>query len=249
MKSGSTDVAYEHIRRRILNGVYGAGQSLQTEVLAAAIGVSRTPVRDALRRLESDGVVVIRPRQGAHVKRMELPELRELCELRLALETQTAGLAAQRRTDVDLQEMAAALAMMSRLTPEANAGGAEGVGAALGREDVRFHLAIMNAAKNELIKKQIMRLQVINRVAWSPFGEEYQRQLSRAERARYRKETLRAHRLVYQAIARGDAVQAKRAMERHIQSLIDLVTRTLAGQVTAPALRALTAEELAYLPV
>ena len=77
MKSVNTDVAYEHIRKKILNGEYLPGQALMTEVLAEEIGVSRTPVRDALRKLETDGLVSIQPHLGASVKKIQLPEFRE----------------------------------------------------------------------------------------------------------------------------------------------------------------------------
>ena len=91
MKSVNTDVAYEYIRKRILSGEYAPGKSLMTEVLAKDIKVSRTPVRDALRKLETDGLVTIRAHVGASVKRMQLKEFREMCDLRLALEGHAAG--------------------------------------------------------------------------------------------------------------------------------------------------------------
>ncbi|MEO6005461.1 MAG: GntR family transcriptional regulator, partial [Opitutus sp.] len=59
MKSVNTDVAYNHIRKRILSGEYPPGHPLMTELLANEIKVSRTPVRDALRKLETDGLVTI----------------------------------------------------------------------------------------------------------------------------------------------------------------------------------------------
>ena len=116
MKSVNTDVAYEHIRKKILNGEYLPGRPLMTEVLAEEIGVSRTPVRDALRKLETDGLVSIQPHLGASVKKIQLKEFRELCDLRLALESHAAGLAARNRSDADLHEIRFALEAMRRLT-------------------------------------------------------------------------------------------------------------------------------------
>ena len=94
MKSVNTDVAYNHIRKRILSGEYPPGHPLMTELLANEIKVSRTPVRDALRKLETDGLVTIQAHLGASVKKMQLKEFREMCDLRLALESHAAGLAA-----------------------------------------------------------------------------------------------------------------------------------------------------------
>src|SRR5262245_3783503 len=105
MKSVNSDVAYDYLRKRILSGGYAPGQALMTKMLAAEIGVSRTPIRDALRQLEADGLVTIRPRLGASVKQMDLKVFQESCELRLALETHAAGLAARSRTELDLHEI------------------------------------------------------------------------------------------------------------------------------------------------
>src|SRR3954453_21922330 len=116
MKSVNTDVAYDYIRKRILSGDFPPGHALITELLANEIKLSRTPVRDALRKLETDGLVTIEPHLGASVKKMQLKEFRELCDLRLALECHAAGLAALNRTETDLREIGFALESMGRLT-------------------------------------------------------------------------------------------------------------------------------------
>lgn len=102
MKNVNSDIAYEFLKKRILSGEYLPGTALMTNALSPEIGVSRTPIRDALRQLEQDGLVTIQARAGARVKQMELREFREVCEMRLALESHAAGLAARRRTDTDL---------------------------------------------------------------------------------------------------------------------------------------------------
>src|ERR1043166_872550 len=124
MKSVNSDIAYEYLRKRILSGEYAPGQALMTNVLAPEIGVSRTPIRDALRQLEADGLVIIQPRLGASVKKMDVKGFRESCELRLALESHAAGLAARNRSDVDLHEISLALEEMRRITRELTEGGA-----------------------------------------------------------------------------------------------------------------------------
>ena len=116
MKSVNTDVAYDYIRKRILAGEFPPGHPLLTEMLAAEIKVSRTPIRDALRKLETDGLVTIRAHHGANVKQMNLKEYREMSDLRLALESHAAGLAAKNHTDDDIAEMQYALAAMRALT-------------------------------------------------------------------------------------------------------------------------------------
>ena len=79
MKNVNSDVAYDFLRKRILDGEYLPGQALMTNALASEIGVSRTPIRDALRQLEADGLVTIQPRLGASVKMMDLKNFRESC--------------------------------------------------------------------------------------------------------------------------------------------------------------------------
>src|SRR5439155_20048231 len=110
------------------------------------IGGSRTPVRDGLRQLEADGLVSIKARLGASVKMMDVKEFREMCGLRLALESHAAGLAAQLRSETDLQEIKFALDAMKKLTSKISAPKQdEPTLGELRREDVRFHIAIMSA--------------------------------------------------------------------------------------------------------
>lgn len=165
MKSVNTDVAYDYIRKRILSGEFSPGQALLTETLASEIKVSRTPVRDALRKLETDGLVTIRAHLGASVKKMNLKEFREMSDLRLALESHAAGLAAVNRTDADLSAIKFALDAMRFLTEKIVASDNEQpfLGA-LVRDDIRFHIAIMVASKNELMQREIMRLHLLHRV-------------------------------------------------------------------------------------
>lgn len=245
MKRVNSDVAYAHIRQKILEGEYPPGHALMTETLSAEIGVSRTPVRDALHKLETDGLVVIQPRLGASVKKLDLPEFRELCELRLALEVQTAGLAAQRRGEEDLREIERTMEDMRRLVPMVNAAKAEQPRMGeLAQADVRFHVAIMAAARNELLKREILRLHLIHGVALP--GRRDLGADSRAERDRNRTTTLAEHEKIFAAIARGDAPAAKQAMEEHLQILIDRVLRGMAQAAGAGAGGTLTEAELVY---
>jgi DNA-binding GntR family transcriptional regulator len=246
MKSVNTDVAYEYVRKRILSGEFPPGYPLLTEALATEIEISRTPVRDALRKLETDGLVTIRAHLGASVKKMELKEFREMCDLRLALESHAAGLAAANHTDADLSEIQYALDAMRRLTDQIIAADHEQpLLAELVREDVRFHIAIMTAANNELMKKEILRLHLLNRVVSGSIGGE-KVGVKKSESDARRRQVMAKHTDIFNAIAASDPAAAKREMEFHLQELIDhnllLMTRAESGAFA----RALTAEELAY---
>ena len=246
MRSVNTDIAYDFIRKKILGGEYPPGYALMTELLAQEIKVSRTPVRDALRKLETDGLVAIRPHVGASVKKMDLKEFRELCELRLALECHAAGLAAAGHSDGDLHEIEFALDAMRRLTKRIIAAAEERpLLAELVKEDVRFHVAIIKAAKNELIKKEILRLHLLNRVVSGPAKTE-QTVLKKSESDARRRAVLAMHENIYAAIAESDVAAAKRQMEFHLQELIDHNLRIMSRVEHGAAVRELTTEELAY---
>ncbi len=246
MRSVNSDVAYEFIRKRILNGEYPPGHALMTELLAKDIKVSRTPVRDALRKLETDGLVAIRAHVGASVKKMELKEFREMCDLRLALESHAAGLAAVNHSERDLHEVEFALEAMRRLTDQHCASVTEQPWLnEIAREDVRFHIAIMSAAKNDLIKKEILRLHLLNRVVQGP-AKTPPGTMSKPESDARRRAVLVMHENIYGAIARSDATAAKREMEFHLQELIDHNLRIMARAESGVAVRELTTEELAY---
>ncbi len=246
MKSVNTDVAYDYIRKRILAGEFPPGHALLTEALADEIKVSRTPIRDALRKLEADGLVTIRAHLGASVKKMNLKEFREMSDLRLALECHAAGLAARNHDDDDLAEMEFALGAMKTLTKRIIAADKEQpLLAELAKEDIRFHIAIMGGAKNELMKREILRLHLLHRVVSGPSGSELPATPKAQSDAR-RREVLAKHEDIFLAIKRGDAATARREMEFHLQELIDHNLRLMSRAEAGVLARELSPEEMAY---
>jgi DNA-binding GntR family transcriptional regulator len=248
VKNVNSDVAYTYIRKRILNGEFRPGQPLMTKELALEIGVSRTPVRDALRQLEADGLVIIRAHMGASVKAMTLKEYREMCGLRLALESYAAGLAAENRTAEELQEMKQALEPMRELTGRLVAGSKrdQALIDEMRRHDVRFHIAVITAAKSELLKKEVLRLHIVSRVVAGPSPNTGKPDPDKAADNAHRLEVQEYHDQIYHAIERGDAAAAKAVMERHIQDIVDTNVRLLARREQSYASRELTEEELSY---
>ena len=247
MKKVTSEVAYEYIRKRIQSGEYPPGHSLVTEVLSNEMGVSRTPVREALHRLATDGLVDIRPRHGATVKQMDLAKYREFCGLRLALEGYAAMMAALLHTPTELRTIKAALDAMRIHTERIIVDDSDPVAhEELMREDVRFHVAIISAARNELVKSEILRLHLVNRILFGPShgkippAKEF---ASKGEHDENRRRVLANHEEIHDAIARRDAAGARDAMERHIQDIIDHAALTFTG---VPAVRELTEEELVY---
>lgn len=245
MKKVNSDVAYEFIRRKILNGEFPPGHPLMTEALSAQTKVSRTPVREALHRLKAEGLVSIRARLGASVKKMDLREFREMCELRLALEGYATGLAAVNHNPTELREIKFALDAMRKSTEQILAAKDEAPFLEeLQRQDVRFHIAIMTAAKNDLMKSEILRLHLVNRVMVGPNNSRALFALKK-ESDENRRKVLASHEEIYDALAKGDATASKLAMEKHIQDIIDKGVRAFhaAGEASQ---RGLTEEELVY---
>lgn len=229
----NSDNAYNFIRKRILSGEYRPGQALMPKALSTEIGLSPTPVRDALRQLESDGLVTILPRLGAKVNTMSVKGFRELCELRLVLETHMAGLAALRRNDADLQDLAQAVDEMQMITENTiTAEGEEQLAlvSRLAHADIQFHIAVMTAAKNDLIKKEILRLHLINRVVSSenpgmrlPGGQD-----ERPAWNAHLRDVVAEHKEILDAIRRQDEAAARSAMHRSLQYVLDRTIREMA---------------------
>lgn len=245
MKKVNSDVAYDYIRKKIVSGEYSPGSALMTEALSAEIKVSRTPVREALHKLKAEGLVSISPRLGASVKKMDVKEFREMCELRLALEGHAAGLAALNHNQADLREIRFALEAMRGLTARIIAVKDESPFLDdLLREDARFHIAIMTAANNDLMKSEILRLNMVNRLMIGPKHIK-QGTTSKAETDDNRRKVLASHEEICDAIARGDSRAAKETMERHIQDIVDKTLRLISETGTIMP-RQLSEEELAY---
>lgn len=96
------EVVYQELRNAILNGVFAPGQVLRQEDVAVRLGVSRSPLREALPRLEAEGIVVSNPRRGYAVAALEPTRIVEAFDLRMLLEAQLASHAVRKRTDADI---------------------------------------------------------------------------------------------------------------------------------------------------
>lgn len=246
MKKVNSEVAYEFIRKKIVSGDYPPGSALMTEALSAEIKVSRTPVREAFHKLKSEGLVSISPRLGASVKKMDVKEFREMCELRLALEGHAAGLAALNHNKSDLGEIRFSLEAMRVSTAKIIASKDEAPFLPeLMREDVRFHIAIMTAASNDLMKSEILRLNMVNRTLFGPPPRTPNTTVTKGDSDENRRKVQASHEEIYEAIARGDSRAAKQAMEHHIQDIVDKTMRLIADAGTIMP-RQLSEEEMAY---
>lgn len=110
--------AYDGIRRGIVEGRHPPGSRLVEQRLAEAFDCSRTPVREAVRRLEAEGLVVVEPNRGARVRPLTEDEIADLYEVRARLEAYAAGLAATRHEPADLPTMHDAVARFEAVAAE-----------------------------------------------------------------------------------------------------------------------------------
>lgn len=139
----AAEAAYGVIRAGILSGEFARGQRLREEELAERVGVSRTPVREALRRLDAEGLIDFTPNRGARVTAWSERELEDLYEARALLEGFGARLAAARITAEELDELAQIADKMAALAASDPKPADE-----LTTLNGEFHRAIANASRN-----------------------------------------------------------------------------------------------------
>jgi DNA-binding GntR family transcriptional regulator len=187
------------LRKAILAGRYQPGQRLVEERLATELGVSRIPVREALRVLATEGIVAIAPRRGASVTNFSRDSVQEMVEVRATLEGLNARLAARRR---DPQTVAA----LERVLKEGNAAAARGNAGALIELNARFHDLLANAGGNAVLGELMRTL----RIRTTPFFAAMSRRRAR--------QTWEEHAAILRAVIDGAEAQAERLAARHVAS-------------------------------
>lgn len=135
------DIVFEAIRGAIITGELKPGERLMEEHLAEAMGVSRTPVREALQRLELEGLVVIAPRKGAYVADMSLQDVIDVFQVQAALEGLAARLAAKRITGEEMDRLTALSDKMAEYIDTGDDRGIVDI-------DLQFHEVLFTASRN-----------------------------------------------------------------------------------------------------
>jgi DNA-binding GntR family transcriptional regulator len=212
------------IQARVLSGEFASGSRLRQESLATEFGVSRTPVREALRKLQAAGIVQLEPRRGARVRGPSAREVREAYEVRAELEGLAAALASTRIRDDELRRLRAAQAMFEDSSSSLRAWKENGDGpppaqahADWIRGNDLFHLAIQEAAGNQRLASTLADLhQSFPRdLTWIVLGES----------SHLMEENVAQHAAVLAAIEGRDAETARRRMVDHVLRAGDLVVR------------------------
>lgn len=186
--------AYRRILDEVRAGYLMPGDRLMEVELAKRLGFSRTPVREAIRQLESDGVVTHVPRVGAAIRSLDHAEISELYDMRTVLEGTAARFAARAASEVELAELADIHAAMAA---------GEGDPYVLNRQ---FHAALLDAARNRFLKKAVASIHTTLLI----LGPTTLREEERAEDA------LREHAAILEGLQARDQEAAEQAMRAHI---------------------------------
>lgn len=213
MQATLNERAYQHIRQMLVCGELAAGQRLVTRNLADEIGVSLAPVREALHRLASEGLVEHHPGAGAFVREASRQDLEELYVLRDATESCAAAEAARYASDEQLDEMDEIVDRWSEISDEVAKRG-KATKAQLNRwldNEEQFHLVLVEASRNRLLAKVITDHRAIATVF------EAQRGNPDILTPDVCQETCQARRELMQALRVRDSETARTLMSRQIQ--------------------------------
>lgn len=145
------EVVFESLREAIIQGALKPGERLMELQLAEELGVSRTPVREAIRKLELEGFVVMIPRKGAYVAGITYKDVTEVFEVRAALESLAAGLAAERITEEELDQLERSVVHIGEVVENDNIH-------AMVQYDTEFHEIIYRASRNKRLKAIVLNL-------------------------------------------------------------------------------------------
>jgi DNA-binding GntR family transcriptional regulator len=205
------DRAYYAIRELIVTLELPPGSVVREPDLTERLGIGRTPVREALRRLAQERLVEVFPRRGMFVTKVDVRDLARLCEVRLALEPEAARLAAERATQADLAELRAVLGELD--------GRRERDPRELIDLDERIHRAIYHASHNPYLAETL---------------EEYYTHALRIWMVALARTDIGAavggHRSVLEAVVRGDGARAARLMREHVESFEETVRDVLLAE-------------------
>lgn len=200
------EMVYEELKMQILTGAIIPGTRMMEVELAKEIGVSRTPIREAIRKLEKEGLVTIEPRRGAYASQISTEDMVDILEVRQNMEGLAAFFAASRMTPEQLEE----LKEVSELYNEAvKTGEME----EMIKHDTRFHRIIVESCNNKILMKMIEQLQELV----LRFRYIYYDNFKRAENMPDE------HYEILHAIETGDADAARYAADVHIDRLKQLV--------------------------
>ena len=204
------DVVFNTLRRAILRGELKPGERLMEIQLANKLGVSRTPIREAIRKLELEGLVLMVPRKGAEVAEITEKNLRDVLEVRCALEELAVQLACDRIDPERMQQLLDAAAHIRDILGTADI-------TELGEADEAFHDVIFQATDNRRL------IQLLNNLR----EQMYRYRIEYLKKKECYPQLLEEHAAIIQAIREHDKAKATEITVQHINNQVDTVVDTL----------------------
>jgi len=201
------NTVYHRLLDEIRDGRLLPGERLRETELADRLGVSRTPIREAIRQLETDGLVAHVPRIGASIRTLDYPEVMELYEMRAVLEGTAARMATRAASDLEIDELVALNETLSQA----------GTGPEAARLNRLFHANLLDSAKNRYLARSVASLQKALLILGPTMLSDH----ARAKAADTE------HRRILDALKARDEAGAEFAMRNHIEASQRLRIRSL----------------------
>ena len=196
------EIVYEELKRQILVGEIAPGTRMMEVELAEDMGVSRTPVREAIRKLEKEGLVTIEPRRGAYASDISIKDMVDVLEVRQMLEGMAASMAAQKVTEEEKLDFVEANSAYKNAVKKGNI-------EEIIRYDELFHQLIVSYSGNKTLNQLLSQVQELA----LRFIYIYYDDFSRYENMPVE------HEEIEEAIISGDTQKAKVVAEEHVERL------------------------------
>ncbi len=203
--------AYEELRSRFSACQYVPGTFLSERQLAAELGMSKTPVKAALERLEMEGFITVSPQSGIVVRELADKEIADIYEIRIALEVYVVKTIASRITEPQVQQWGETLAAMEAIASQAESNRQQVV-----KLDEEFHTLPLKFLGNTQILQTMEQLSVKNKMVINGVFS------ALPDRAQ---QSLKEHREIVEAVKSGDGLRAGELMEAHIRVGHDILCK------------------------
>ena len=200
------DVVFNTLRQAILKGELAPGERLMEIQLAEKLGVSRTPIREAIRKLELEGLVLMIPRKGAEVAKISEKSLRDVLEVRRSLEELAIELACQRMTEEDMQALEEAQKAFKAAIDQGDA-------MKIAETDEAYHDVIYHSTRNKRL------VQILNNLR----EQMYRYRVEYLKREEAYPQLIAEHAAIIEYISKGEKKAATDVMCKHIDNQVTTV--------------------------
>lgn len=207
------DVVFETLRRAILMGELEPGERLMELQLSEKLGVSRTPIREAIRKLELEGLVTMIPRKGAAVAQITEQDLQDVLEVRASLEELAVELACKRISEEELARLHTCLEEFRHVLQSKEV-------TKIAEKDVEFHDIIIHSTGNRRLVQMLNNLR----------EQMYRYRVEYLKHSTHYPQLIQEHEDILRSLQHRKEEEARQAIHRHIINQVYAVTKTITGQ-------------------